>query len=39
MAGVKPAFEGILVEGTIAADGSARLFLQTFIQRERGDMF
>ena len=30
---------GILVDGTIAKDGSARLFLQTFIQRDRGDMF
>lgn len=30
---------GILVDGTMGADGSARLFLQTFIQRDRGDMF
>jgi 4-hydroxyphenylpyruvate dioxygenase len=30
---------GILVDGQVDADGSARLFLQTFIQHEAGDMF
>lgn len=30
---------GILVDGEIAPDGTPQLFLQTFVERERGDMF